>query len=207
MKELSLHILDIAKNSVRAKAKKIEITINEDIKHDKLIITIADNGCGMEEEILKSVRDPFITTRTTRSVGLGIPLFEAAANQSGGGLWIESAVGKGTVITAEFVYSSIDRAPIGDISGTIVILISGSPEIRFVYNHLKNGEQFMFDTAEIKKQLGGIPITEPEILSWIGEYIEEGIKMQKNLPLKGKEEIGGEYENFRRIAGNSQQNL
>lgn len=177
MKELSLHILDIAKNSVKAGAEKIEITVNEDIKRDKLIITIADNGCGMNEELLKSVRDPFTTTRTTRSVGLGIPLFEAAAEQSGGSFVIESAVGKGTVITAEFVYSSIDRAPLGDISGTVVILISGSPEIRFIYNHLKNGEKFTFDTEEIKKQLGGVSITEPEILSWIGEYIEEGIKM------------------------------
>lgn len=177
MKELSLHILDIAKNSVKAKATKIEITVNEDEAADKLTITIADNGSGMSEEILKSVRDPFTTTRTTRKVGLGIPLFEAAANQCGGSLTIESSVGVGTTLTASFGYSSIDRAPLGDISDTLMILVSGSPEIRFIYNHFKNGEKFKFDTDDIKAQLGGIPITTPEILSWMCEYIEEGIKM------------------------------
>ena len=177
MKELSLHILDIAKNSVKAKATKIEITVDENLAEDKLTITIADNGTGMSEEILKAVRDPFTTTRTTRKVGLGIPLFEAAAVQSGGKLDISSELGVGTTVLASFGYNSIDRAPLGDISDTLMILVSGSPEIRFIYNHLKNGKKFTFDTDEIKAQIGDIPITTPEILSWMSEYIEEGIKM------------------------------
>ncbi len=177
MKELSLHILDIAKNSVKAKASKIEISVTEDEENDILIIEIADNGCGMSKEILNSVRDPFTTTRTTRKVGLGIPLFEAAAVQSGGGLNIESEIGVGTTLTAEFGYSNIDRAPLGDISDTMVILISGSPDIRFIYNYFKNGSEFKFDTNEIKAQLGDISLDTPEILDWIGEYIKEGINL------------------------------
>lgn len=174
MKELSLHILDIAKNSVKAGATKIEITVCEDEAQDKLTIKIKDNGCGMSKEFLAKVRDPFTTTRKTRKAGLGIPLFEAAAVQSGGSLDIQSEEGIGTEVVAVFGYSSIDRAPLGSISETIEVLISGSPEIRFLYNYIKNGMEFKFDTAEIKKQLGGIPLSQPEILSWIGEYIEEG---------------------------------
>ena len=177
MKELSLHILDIAKNSVKAKATKIEISVIEDEGQDKLIIKIADNGSGMSKEILESVRDPFTTTRTTRKVGLGIPLFEAAATQSGGNLKIESELGVGTSLAAEFGYSNIDRAPLGDISDTMIILISGSPDIRFIYNHFKNGKEFTFDTDEIKAQIGDIPLSTPEILDWIGEYIKEGINL------------------------------
>lgn len=177
MKELSLHILDIAKNSVKAKATQIEITVNEDEVRDKLIIEIKDNGSGMSKEILERVRDPFTTTRTTRKVGLGIPLFEAAAIQCGGGLIIESELGVGTTLTAEFGYSDIDRAPLGDVSDTMVILISGSPDIRFIYNHFKNGKEFKFDTDVIKEQLGDVPLNIPEVLSWIGEYINEGINM------------------------------
>lgn len=177
MKELSLHVLDIAKNSVKAGADKIEITVTEDVENDKLVIRIADNGCGMNEEFLKRVRDPFTTTRTTRKAGLGIPLFEAACLQSGGNLEIQSEEGVGTVVTATFGYNSIDRAPLGSISETMEILISGSPEIRFLYNHIKNGKEFNFDTEDIKNQLGSIPLSQPEVLSWIGEYIQEGINL------------------------------
>ena len=176
MKELSLHILDIAKNSVKAGADKIEITVLTDESLDMLKITIADNGCGMSKEFLSRVRDPFTTTRTTRKAGLGIPLFEAAAMQSGGSFDIQSEEGTGTVVSATFGYTNIDRAPLGSMSETMEILISGSPDIRFLYNHIKNGEEFHFDTDEIKNQLGGIPMSTPEVLSWIGEYIEEGTK-------------------------------
>ena len=176
MKELSLHILDIAKNSVKAGASKIEITVSISECDDRLEIIISDNGCGMSKEFLARVRDPFTTTRTTRKAGLGIPLFEAAALQSGGDFDIESEEGVGTVVRAGFGYSNIDRAPLGSMSETMEVLISGSPEIRFLYNFIKNGEEFHFDTEEIKTQLGDIPLSTPEVLSWIGEYIEEGTK-------------------------------
>ncbi len=174
MKELSLHILDIAKNSVTAGADLIEITVCVDENADTLSISIQDNGCGMSEDFLKKVRDPFVTTRTTRKAGLGIPLFEAAAIQSGGSFDIKSKLGEGTCTSAVFGYSSIDRAPLGDMGETMIILISGSSDIQFVYKYIKNGKEFVLDTNEIKQQLGNVSISEPEILNWIGEYIKEG---------------------------------
>ena len=175
MKELSLHILDIAKNSVKAKASLIEVIINEDEEKNLLSIGINDNGCGMTEEFLKTVRDPFSTTRTTRKVGMGIPLFEAASQQCGGKLDITSEVGVGTKVMATFELNHIDRAPLGDMPGTIKTLIWGSPEIDFLYRHTKNGQEFTLDTREIKQVLGGVPLDNPDVLAWIDEYIIEGL--------------------------------
>ena len=175
MKELSLHILDIAKNAVRANANRIDITVFEDIENDSLSIVIKDNGCGMSEGFLKKVRDPFTTTKTTRKVGLGIPLFETAALQNGGEFSITSKENIGTEVKAVFVYSNADRAPLGDIAETIITLISGSPEIRFVYTYKTNNKEFVFDTKEVKKQLGSVSIANAKVLNWICEYIREEI--------------------------------
>lgn len=175
MKELSLNILDIAKNSVKAGASLIEIIIDEDIGNNLLKIVINDDGCGMSADMLARVRDPFTTTRTTRKVGMGIPLFELAAVQAGGSLDITSAEGQGTCVTAVFLYDSIDRAPIGDVAGTIVTLISGSPEIDFKYTHRICGRELVLDTREIKDVMGGVPIDSTEVLSWIMDYITEGL--------------------------------
>lgn len=175
MKELSLHILDIAKNSVKAKASLIEIIVIEDEEKNFLSIGINDNGSGMTEEFLQRVRDPFSTTRTTRKVGMGIPLFEAASVQCGGKLDITSEVGVGTKVLATFQYDHIDRAPLGDMTGTIKTLIWGSPEIDFLYRHEKNGQEFILDTRELKNVLGGVPLDTPDVLEWIEGYIKEGL--------------------------------
>lgn len=175
MKELSLHILDIVKNSVKAGASVIEIIIDEDIEKNLLTIKITDNGCGMSKEFLKRVKDPFSTTRTTRKVGMGISLFEAAAVQCGGKVDITSELGKGTEFTAVFEYNHIDRAPLGDMAGTMQTLISGSPGIDFLYRHTKCAKTFTFDTKEIKQVLGDVPIDTPEVLSWINDFIKEGL--------------------------------
>lgn len=176
MKELSLHILDIAKNSVKAKASLIEIVIEENTEKNLLTIEINDNGCGMSKEFLSRVRDPFSTTRTTRKVGMGIPLFEAAAVQCGGKVDIDSKPGAGTWFKAYFEYNHIDRAPLGDMAGTMQTLISGSPEIDFLYRHTKDGKTFIFDTKEIRKALGEVPLDSPEVLLWIDGYIKEGLE-------------------------------
>ena len=175
MKELSLHILDIAKNSVKAKATLIEINIVEDENSNLLTIEIKDNGCGMSKEFLKTVKDPFSTTRTTRKVGMGIPLFEAASIQCGGELNITSEIDVGTTLTATFELDSIDRAPIGDMAGTMQTLISGSPAIEFIYRHTKNSKTFTIDTRELKLVLGEVPLDTPEVLMWIDGYINEGL--------------------------------
>ena len=173
MKELSLHILDIVQNSVKAGATLITITVEENTASDVLRITIGDNGCGMDNDLLRRVRDPFTTTRTTRKVGMGIPLLEAAAVQCGGSLDIQSALGVGTTLTVWFQRSHIDRAPLGDMPATIGTLVSGSPELDFVYTHQFNGASFVFDTREIRGVLGEVSLGEPEVVSWIQEYIRE----------------------------------
>lgn len=175
MKELSLHILDIAKNSVKAKASVIEIIISEDEGTNLLTIEIKDNGCGMSKEFLEKVRDPFSTTRTTRKVGMGIPLFEAAAVQCGGYVDITSEEGVGTEFKVVFEYNHIDRAPLGDMPGTMQVLISGSPEIDFIYRHEKNGKVFNMDTRELRQVLGEVPLDTPDVLAWIDGFIQEGL--------------------------------
>ncbi len=175
MKELSLHILDIAQNSITAGANLVDITIVEDISADTLSITIKDNGKGMSEEFLQSVRDPFTTTRTTRKVGMGISLFESAATATGGNLTIDSTLGVGTAITANFTHSHIDRQPLGDMAETMVILLSGSPDIDFLYTHTINGKTFVFDTREAREILGGVPLDTIDVLQWVKEYVSENL--------------------------------
>lgn len=174
MKELSLHILDIVQNSVKAGAKNITIEITESRSADSLVITIGDDGCGMSSDFLARVRDPFTTTRTTRKTGMGISLFEAAAVQTGGGLTIDSAEGEGTTVSASFVLSSIDRAPIGDMAETMVTVIGGAPDIDYVYRHVTDKGEFVLDTKELRQVLGDVPFDVPEVLEWIRGYIKEG---------------------------------
>ncbi len=175
MKELSLHILDIAKNSVKAEASLIEIIVEEDIEKNRLRISIKDNGKGMSEEFLKTVKDPFSTTRTTRKVGMGISLFEAAAEQCGGHLDISSELGVGTTLSVEFQLDHIDRAPLGDMAGTMLTLISGSPDIDFCYRQIKNEKEFLLDTRQMRSILGEVPLNSPDVLSWITGFLEEGL--------------------------------
>ena len=132
MEDLSLHILDIVENSIGAKASRVKIKVDEDTQKDLLMIEIEDNGRGMDGETVKKVLDPFFTTRTTRRVGLGLPLLDQATRESGGDIEIESKVGRGTRVRASFGYSHIDRKPMGDIGATLTILIAGNPEVDFV---------------------------------------------------------------------------
>ncbi len=175
MKELSLHILDIVQNSIKAEADNIEVLINESEKENVLEIVIKDDGCGMDPEFLARVRDPFTTTRTTRKTGMGISLFEAAAVQTGGGLEIESQKGVGTTLSVKFVLDSIDRAPLGDMASTMVTAIGGAPQTDFLYRHKTDKGEFVLDTKEIRETLGGVPLDIPDVLSWINEYIKEGL--------------------------------
>jgi anti-sigma regulatory factor (Ser/Thr protein kinase) len=176
MEDLSLHILDIAENSITAGADRIEIMIREDSTADLLILEVRDNGKGMDEELLRMVSDPFFTTKTVRKVGLGIPLLKQAAEESGGRLTISSEEGKGTIISAEFRPSHIDMKPIGDIGATIMVLIAGNPELTIVLEYNKDSRTFRFDTDDIKAELEGIPINLPLILERIKEGINRGIR-------------------------------
>ncbi len=175
MRELSLNILDIVQNSVVAGAKKVEISVLADTKSEFLTIAVKDDGCGMSDEFLSRVIDPFTTTRTTRKVGMGIPLLKMAAECTGGSLEIDSEEGKGTNLSATFGLYHIDRVPLGDLTSTMVTLIGGSPEIRFVLNVGKDENVFSFDTAEIKEILGDVPLDEPEVLQFIRDFLNENI--------------------------------
>lgn len=173
MKELSLNILDIAENSVKAKATLTQITILE--KDNTLILTIKDDGTGMPKEIAESVTNPFYTTRTTRKVGLGLPLIKMAAEQTGGNLKIESNQGEnhGTTVEALFYKDHIDCAPLGDIISTMATLIQGHPETDFLFKHIKSEKEVMLDTRQLRQVLGDVKLNEYEVIKWISEYLRE----------------------------------
>lgn len=177
MKELSLNILDVAKNSVTAGATRIGITVEE--TETRLTITITDNGCGMTPEFAARVTDPFTTTRTTRKVGLGLPLMKMEAQMSGGDLTIESEVGVGTTVTTWFDPTNIDMPPLGDLVSSIITLIQGSPEIDFVFTHRRFGGEYTLDTGEIRLIMGDISLSEPEVLSWLSDFLNENESTMK----------------------------
>ena len=171
MKELSLNILDVAKNSVTAGATKIEILVEE--TPEQLAITITDNGCGMTPEFVKRVTDPFTTTRTTRKVGMGLPLMKMEAQMSGGDLSIESQVGKGTTVKSWFDPRNIDMPPPGDLTSSVTTLIQGSPDIDFIFTHRTPAGEYTLDTGEIRQIMGDIPLSEPEVIAWLTDYLRE----------------------------------
>lgn len=173
MRELSLNVLDIAQNSISANASLIEIEISEDTKKKEMIIGINDNGKGMSAEQVQNVQDPFFTTRTTRKVGMGIPLFKLAAEQTGGNLSIESEVGVGTKVRAFFKTDSIDFTPLGDIDSTIIALITMNTDRDFIYRLKVDEKEFTLSTSELKELLGGVPLSEPSVTQWIKEYLHE----------------------------------
>ncbi len=176
MKELSLNILDVAKNSVVANAKNVYISLVTDVD-GWLTLTIKDDGCGMTEDVAKNVTSPFYTTRTTRKVGLGLPLLKLAAEQTSGTLKLCSSTDEvlhGTTLTATFDTGSIDFMPIGDIVSTVCILIAGSPEIDFVFEDVTEARSVRLDTKELREVLGEqISLAEPEVQAWIAEYLKE----------------------------------
>lgn len=174
MRDISLHVLDIAENSIRAGASLITIDMKIRDAKDELTVSIEDNGCGMSEEMLANVKSPFVTSRTTRKVGLGIPLFTASCENTGGSLEITSFPGLGTKLTATYKYSHIDRPPMGDIAETIYTLTLLNPQIDFVFS-AKKDEAFLYDTREIKATLDGVPVTEPSVSMFIREFLQEGI--------------------------------
>ncbi len=153
MEDMSLHILDIVENSIRAKASRIEIKVVEDTRKDLLTIEIKDNGQGIDGETMKKVLDPFFTTKVTRKVGLGLPLLSQAARESGGDIAIESRVGRGTRVKATFGYSHIDRKPLGSMETTLTTLIVGNPEVDFIYEHKKDELDYRLDTKEIRARI------------------------------------------------------
>jgi len=173
MRELSLHILDIVQNSLAAGAARVDLAIRVDLPTDRMTIEVADNGCGMGPEMVRRVTDPFVTTRTTRKVGLGLPLLQAATQRCNGDLSIASSPGRGTTVTATFQYSHIDRAPLGDIINTLTVIIGGNPEIAFSFTYSLNDQCCRLDTDVLRSELGDVPLNHPLVIDWIKTYLQE----------------------------------
>lgn len=182
MRELGLHILDIANNSIAAGADKISITIVENQGDDTLTIEIQDNGKGMSPEMVALVTDPFVTSRTERKVGLGIPMLKYAAESCNGWFKITSEVGKGTQVAVQFQLSHIDRMPLGDIADTFLTLELGALNVNWIFTVKRDEKEFYFDDSELKKELEGIELTEPEVIRFIRSIFKEGI--EELQPLK-----------------------
>ena len=180
MRELALHITDLVENSIAAQSKTIHIEISEDTTANRLKLAVIDDGVGMSEEMVKKITDPFFTSRTTRKVGLGIPLLKASAESCNGFLEIKSKPGEGTQVLVEFQLDHIDRMPLGDLATTIRNLIICSPDVRFIINYSRDGRQFDLDTQPIIEELDGLSLTEPAVLGFLRELISEGITSVRN---------------------------
>jgi anti-sigma regulatory factor (Ser/Thr protein kinase) len=187
--ELSLHILDLLRNSIEAGANQIQLRIEEDLAADWLTIEISDNGRGMNPKQVERVLDPFFTTRKTRRVGLGLSLFAAAARQCEGDLKIQAEPGKGTSVSAAFRLSHWDRAPLGDIVRTLLTIICAGSQVDLDYCHKRGEEAFHFNTAEIRAELGEIPLNHPKVREWIERALKEGESGLVKVPLRPKAEI------------------
>jgi hypothetical protein len=179
MKELSLNILDIVQNSIRAEATLISIEIRESLKENNYQIIITDNGKGIDEKILENVTDPFVTTRTKRRMGLGLPLLRYHAELAGGKVKIESEHGKGTVIKASFMLNHIDRQPLGDLAGVIKILLAANPDKDFIYKHESDFGEYIFSSRETKDYLEEVSLKDVDLLEDIGTLIRENLRVIK----------------------------
>jgi hypothetical protein len=175
LRELALHLLDIAENSVAAGAKTVQLAVEESAADDRLRLMVQDDGRGMSAEMVAKVTDPFVTSRTTRKVGLGIPFLRAAAEACNGWLKLESQPGHGTRLEAEFQRSHIDRMPLGDLAGTVLSLVIAFPNIHWVFNYRVNSAEFTFDDQPVKQELGDVSLTEPSILAYLRRTLETGV--------------------------------
>jgi DNA mismatch repair ATPase MutL len=190
VKEIALNILDLAQNSIRAKAHEITIGIRESVANDIYRVGITDDGIGMDEDLMKSVSDPFVTTRTRRKMGLGLPLIKYHAELTGGGMKIRSERGKGTEVITSFSFSHIDRQPLGDITGVLRILIAANPGINFNYTHITDKGKYIFSSVETKEYLGEMNLSDPELLDDIIEIIQENLKMIEASGIAFREKVG-----------------
>lgn len=175
VRELALHVLDILQNAVEAGATRVALMVDEDQAADRLTIIVRDNGRGMDAATAARATDPFFTSRETRHVGLGLPLFAAAAERAGGRLVIRSEPGCGTTVEATFQLSHPDRQPLGDMADTLLafLLADRAPDLH--YWHHVDGETFEFDTADIRAALGDVPLTHPAVRQWLAEFLAEGL--------------------------------
>ncbi|MPN32111.1 hypothetical protein SDC9_179587 [bioreactor metagenome] len=179
MQDMAMYLLDIANNSLSAQAEHIMIYLAEFDKQDRLILSVADDGCGMDQETVKKVISPFYTTRTTRKIGLGVAFFKALAEQRDGRFTIESELGKGTFIRVDIRKSHLDTPPLGNIAEAMLTLIQANDKVDYCLRYQRDDYEFIFDTRQIRQQLDDVSIADPAILLWIRDYIKEGLSSNK----------------------------
>ena len=176
MKELSMHVYDLMENSTAANSTLVKLTIRDSLKDNIYHFTIEDNGKGMSPEFLAKVTDPYTTSRTTRKVGLGLPLIKMNTENCGGGMKIESTVGKGTTLQFWFQHNHWDRPPMGDLSGTIVMLCAAHQDIHIIYQHITDEGDFVFDTDEIHEALDGMDMNDVKVYKWLKDMVQENLE-------------------------------
>jgi len=173
MIELAMHISDIVENSVNAGAKNVIIQIEEKTNEDQLIIAIHDDGRGMDEVMVKRALDPFVTTKEGKKVGLGLSLLAEAARKTGGKMGISSKPHQGTHVEAVFVFSHVDRQPLGNMTDTLWTLIIGNPDVEFSYTVIQDNHLMEWNTGEIKKQFGNMNRSSPDVFHFIRQELEK----------------------------------
>jgi len=174
MREIALHILDIVQNSIAAQASTVSVDIHEDTAGDVLRVSITDNGKGMSAETVAKVTDPFFTTRTTRKVGLGLPMLKQVALACDGGFEIDSEPGRGTKVSVSYRRSHIDRPPLGDMASTMLTILLGNEDVDYIYNHSSDGRVFSFESREMKELLEGVSFQTLEVYDWLKGFLYEG---------------------------------
>lgn len=177
MEEIAMYILDIVNNSIRAQAKNIHVFVRDSIKDNVIEIMIVDDGYGMDENKLSKVTDPFFTSRTTRNVGLGVPMFKDSVEMTGGTFLIQSLENDGTLIQGKYVKNHLDTPPMGDIIETIITLIQTDKNIDYIFEYSNDEHEFLLNTIDIKEILDDVPINHPQILDWLRNYIKEGLNI------------------------------
>ena len=176
MKELSMHVYDLMENSTAANSTEVKLTIKDSLKDNVYAFTIEDNGKGMSPEFLAKVTDPYTTSRTTRKVGLGLPLIKMNTENCGGGMKLQSEVGKGTRLDFWFQHNHWDRPPMGDLAGTIVMLCAAHQDIHIIYRHITDDGEFVFDTEEIKEALDGLDMNDVKVYGWLKDMVRENLE-------------------------------
>ncbi len=176
MKELAMHVYDLMENATAADATEVKLTIRDSLRDNIYAFTIEDNGKGMSPEFMARVTDPYTTTRTTRKVGLGLPLIKMNTENCGGGMKLQSELGNGTHLDFWFEHNSWDRPPMGDLAGSIVMLCAAHEEIHIIYRHITDKDEFVFDTAEIHEALGGMSMNDIKVMQWLKEMIRENLE-------------------------------
>ena len=176
MKELAMHVYDLMENSTAANSTEVQLTIKDSLKDNIYAFTIVDNGKGMTPEFMVKVTDPYTTSRTTRKVGLGLPLIKMNTENCGGGMKLQSEVGKGTRLDFWFQHNHWDRPPMGDLAGTIVMLCAAHQDIHIVYRHITDDGEFVFDTNEIKEALDGMDMNDVKVFNWLKEMVQENLE-------------------------------